>query len=132
MLSGGRDIRRSMSRWVWVLWARRRSRCICRVNCALMVVVSAFVYEVYRLGLLWLQHFPSGWRYPSYGSLSESLDLTIISKNAPCSPIAVIACYSGSSQDDHHVRIFSSTHKPAILCVSVGCNSREGLSEQAR
>jgi len=24
-------------------------------------------------------------------------------ENAPCSPIAVIACYSGSSQDDHHL-----------------------------
>jgi len=24
-------------------------------------------------------------------------------KNAPCSPIAVIACYSGSSQDDHQL-----------------------------
>ena len=24
-------------------------------------------------------------------------------QNAPCCPIAVVACYSGSSVDDHHV-----------------------------
>jgi hypothetical protein len=24
-------------------------------------------------------------------------------QNAPCCPIAVVACYSGSSADDHHV-----------------------------
>ena len=26
-------------------------------------------------------------------------------QNAPCCPIAILACYSGSSQDDHHVRV---------------------------
>lgn len=47
-------------------------------------------------------------------------------KNAPCCPIAVVACYSGSSADDHHVRahvnplgVQSSLIEPQMVVAAV-------------
>jgi hypothetical protein len=73
-----------------------------------MVVVSVFVQPVFRsFELITGYSIPRlvGGRFPLKLVLrTESHDL---GQNAPCSPIAVIACYSGSSQDDHQVCISS-------------------------
>ncbi|EKM59436.1 uncharacterized protein PHACADRAFT_114191 [Phanerochaete carnosa HHB-10118-sp] len=40
-------------------------------------------------------------------------------ENAPCCPIAIAACYSGSSVDDHHVG-FSHIRLGSLTCPTVG------------
>lgn len=50
---------------------------------------------------------------------SHARSLTTYTQNAPCCPIAIAACYSGSSVDDHHVS-FSHIHPGLLICPTVG------------
>ena len=58
-------------------------------------------------------------------------------QNAPCCPIAIVACYSGSSQDDHHVR---APHCPSsaprasltVIADTARRHLRARLSEETR
>ncbi|KAJ8086334.1 hypothetical protein PM082_005157 [Marasmius tenuissimus] len=50
-------------------------------------------------------------------------------ENAPCCPIAVVACYSGSSQDDHHLVVTSvRDYLNKLLRNSVGAPPSVGPS----
>ena len=49
------------------------------------------------------QHSRSGWKYAYTSSPFLLSNPHLKFQNALCCPIAVIACYSGSSKDDHHV-----------------------------
>lgn len=55
-------------------------------------------------------------------------------KNAPCCPIAVVGCYSGSSQDDHNVSTptILSSENTVEHFLEAGCNGSARLPQEDR
>ncbi|KAJ7047677.1 hypothetical protein C8F04DRAFT_17369 [Mycena alexandri] len=55
-------------------------------------------------------------------------------ENAPCCPIAIVACYSGSSQDDHRVRTMLSlpAHMPRNIVKLVATTVRDYLKRLSK
>lgn len=72
------------------------------MNSELMEEVSVYLWA--RDRNLWKHAaFPIWLEVRAHDFFSKETD-PFIAKNGHCCPIAVVACYSGSSQDDHNVR----------------------------
>ena len=79
--------------------------------------------NLFLLAMLIIEHhsFSCLARGEALSGCDLKTNLSLRPKSAPCCPIAVVACYSGSSQEDHNVR--SERHLQGLLLIMYSARS---------